>query len=79
MSKWDVKRHKPYTEIGLLRKKCIKCGKPATTQWQICSDSNNWRPLCAKCDIELNSLVLYFMEHPKAGDLILDYGFKGRD
>jgi hypothetical protein len=51
-------RRKPYTAIGIKRMKCIRCGKPAVHQWQICSDGNAYRPLCLDCDIELNKLVL---------------------
>lgn len=51
-------RLKPYTQIGIRRLKCFRCGAKAEYQWQICSDGNQYRPLCAECDIELNELVL---------------------
>jgi hypothetical protein len=51
-------RKKPYTEIGIRRKKCIRCGKQAVFQWQICADDNIYRPVCIGCDIELNEIVL---------------------
>jgi NAD-dependent SIR2 family protein deacetylase len=51
-------RKKPYTEIGISRMKCIRCGRQAKYQWQICADDNIYRPLCEKCDIELNDMVL---------------------
>lgn len=51
-------RLKPYTEIGIKRKKCFRCGGQAVFQWQICSDDNQYRPICLKCDIELNGMVL---------------------
>jgi len=51
-------RRKPYTEIGVRRKKCVRCGERATYQWQMCSDGNVFRPLCAKCDVELNEMVM---------------------
>ena len=54
-------RKTPYTETGIKRLKCFRCGEKAKYQWQICSDGNTWRPLCPKCDIELNELVLSFM------------------
>lgn len=54
-------RTKPYTERGIRQKKCIRCGSPASTQWQICADGNQYRPICLKCDIELNRFVLDFM------------------
>ena len=54
-------RLKPYTETGIKRLKCFRCGDKATYQWQICSDGNQYRPICLKCDIELNEMVLKWM------------------
>ena len=54
-------RLKPYTEIGIRRLLCFRCKKQAHTQWQICADGNQWRPICFMCDIDLNRLVLEFM------------------
>jgi 5-methylcytosine-specific restriction endonuclease McrA len=54
-------------------KKCIRCGQKAGFQWQICSDGNNYRPLCIDCDIELNETVLLFMGHPRARELSAKY------
>ena len=54
-------RTKPYTQIGIERLKCFRCGAKAKQQWQICSDNNIYRPICDKCDIELNECVLKFM------------------
>lgn len=54
-------RKTPYTQIGISRLKCFRCGEKAIEQWQICSDNNIYRPICLKCDIELNELVLNFM------------------
>lgn len=51
-------RRKPYTAIGIRRKKCVRCGRRARFQWQICADNNIYRPLCAKCDVELNEMVM---------------------
>lgn len=73
MSAWDVKRKDPYTARGVLRLKCIRCGAPAIHQWQICSDGNNYRGLCLDCDIDLNQLVLEWMRHPRAPELIAAY------
>ncbi len=58
-------RRTPYTEIGIRRKKCYRCGKRSTTQWQICSLKREFLPLCPDCDIALNELVLRFMRLPK--------------
>lgn len=54
-------RKKPYTEIGIKRLKCFRCKEQASQQWQICSDNNQYRPICDKCDIALNKTVLRFM------------------
>lgn len=57
-------RTKPYTEIGIRRMKCFRCGKPARFQWQICSDGNVYRPVCLACDFELNEMVLRWAGFP---------------
>jgi len=54
-------RKKPYTKIGIRRLKCFRCGEKPTQQWQICSDSNQYRPICTDCDVTLNEMVLKFM------------------
>jgi len=54
-------RKVPYTEIGIRRLKCFRCNSPAKYQWQICSDGNVYHPLCPRCDVELNEMVLQFM------------------
>ena len=54
-------RTKPYTQIGIKRLKCFRCNNKASFQWNICSDNNLFRPICLDCDIELNELVLKFM------------------
>lgn len=53
-------RRKPYTERGIKRIPCVRCGKPATQQWRACADGL-WRPICTECDVMLNRLVLLFM------------------
>lgn len=75
-SHWLTRRRAPYTENGIKRLKCIRCGNPAEFQWQICADGNNYRPLCGLCDILLNKTVLIFMKHPDAEKLIDEYTLK---
>lgn len=58
-------RKRPYTTIGVRRLPCVRCGQPASRQWQVCADNNLWRPLCAECDVQANELVLIFMGDPK--------------
>lgn len=73
MTGWSVSRKKPYTEIGISRKRCIRCGEEAFSQWQVCADGGNFRPLCKQCDIDLNGLVLDWMKHPEADKAMRKY------
>lgn len=66
-------RKEPYTAAGIRRLKCVRCSSQARYQWEVCADGNNWRPLCASCDIELNSLVLRWMGDPQAEKKIRAY------
>jgi hypothetical protein len=73
MSAWNITRREPYTELGIRRLRCIRCGAPAAFQWQICSDGNNHRPVCASCDVDLNEIVLRWFGHPRADELLNAY------
>lgn len=53
-------RRKPYTEIGIKRLPCVRCRQQATQQWRACADGL-WRPICTRCDVLLNRIVLQFM------------------
>lgn len=75
---WQTVRKKPYTDIGIARMACIRCGGKAKFQWQICSDGNNYRPICTACDVALNRLVLKWMKHPQAQGLAIEYAEKKR-
>lgn len=57
-------RKHPYTQIGVRRLKCARCGAKAEHQWKACADGC-WRPLCLGCDVALNELVLRWMGDPK--------------
>ena len=57
-------RFRPYTTIGIRRLRCFRCGRRAKHQWRTCADGC-WRPICERCDIALNSLVLRFMRDPE--------------
>lgn len=58
-------RRTPYTEIGIARVPCVRCGrKPSHHQFQLCADARLYRPLCIECDIELNRIVLQFFNLP---------------
>lgn len=65
-------RSKPYTQIGIRRMSCCRCGQPATCQWKICADQT-YRPLCMECDIALNTLVLMFLRDPDRAQKITKY------
>ena len=58
-------RRKPYTEIGIKRIPCKRCGKPSRYQWQICATGGFWAGICAECDIKLNALAINFFKMPK--------------
>ena len=68
-------RTKPYTERGIRRLKCsrVGCTNQARYQWQICADGNQYRRVCAECDVEINSMVLAFMGWPDAARKARDY------
>ena len=69
-------RKKPYTAIGIKRIPCFRCGGKSKYQWQICSDGNQFRALCEKCDIAMNALVLKFMKFANWKELIERYKSK---
>lgn len=54
-------RKKEYTEEEIKAGKCFKCGKQAEFQWSACADSNTWRLLCGRCDLEVNVMVVRFL------------------
>ena len=54
----------PYTEVGVRRLRCVRCGERAHAQWQVCADGNVYRPICKGCDIALNRLAMEFMRPP---------------
>jgi hypothetical protein len=66
-------RTKPYTSKGIRRKGCIRCNARAEYQWQICSDHRIFRPLCPRCDIELNMWLLRWMNLPNWEVLLIEY------
>lgn len=66
-------RKNPYTESGVRRLPCSRCGQPAMFQWNACADGNLWRPLCLDCDVAINELVLQWMGIPDADAKIEAY------
>lgn len=66
-------RKKPYTEIGISRIPCKRCGKPSTQQWQVCALDNMFMGICTKCDIALNEIVLIFFNIKNRQRIIKKY------
>lgn len=66
-------RRKPYTEIGIGRVPCARCGAPSVHQWQCCAIDNRWLPLCLECDIGLNRAALEFVGEPAIDALMARY------
>lgn len=73
LADWDLDRREPYTEIGIGRGDCIRCGATATAQWQVCADKRRYRRVCTHCDIAINRLVLEFMLHPDVDKAMSKY------
>lgn len=66
-------RQKPYTQIGISRIPCTRCGKPSYHQWQVCANGRRFVGICLDCDIELNRVVLKFMKIPNRNFLMKVY------
>ena len=66
-------RRKPYTQRGIRRLKCFRCHRQGWTSWRICADGNQYRPICAWCDVALNRLVLEFMRDPDVEEKMSKY------
>lgn len=70
-------RKKPYTESGIKRVPCLRCGHPSAQQWQICALGNNWTGICSECDFKLNALVLRFMGLKNINSIMKKYNRNG--
>jgi len=55
-----VGRKTPYTQIGIRRLPCARCGATSTSQWQVCANGNRYLGICRACDVALNEVVLTF-------------------
>jgi len=53
-------RTKPYTEIGIRRIPCARCGRPSRFQWTVCANGNRFMGVCERCDVDLNRVALTF-------------------
>lgn len=58
-------RFTPYTEAGIKRVPCARCGKPSHAQWNVCADKvgarTQYRGLCLDCDIGLNVVAMRYV------------------
>lgn len=66
-------RRTPYTEVGVARLPCTRCGRPASRQWQACANGGRYVPVCALCDYLVNAVVLRLLRLPGADDLLRRY------
>lgn len=66
-------RREAYTEIGIRRKRCPRCGEVAVHQWQACANGRYYVPICLECDIAINEMVLRFLRIPDCERLIAEY------
>ena len=53
-------KSKPYTDCGIKRIPCVRCGGQGYSSWHICADGNQPRVFCRECDIEANRLAMTF-------------------
>lgn len=68
-----IGRREPYTDIGIRRVPCARCGKPSAHQWQVCANGRRYLGVCAACDIGLNAVALEYMRVPGADELLAAY------
>lgn len=67
------KRTKPYTEIGIRRVPCSRCGAPSHATWQVCAEGRHFLGVCLDCDIAVNEIVLDFMRIPGRKKIMREY------
>lgn len=68
-----VGRRRPYTQRGIGRIPCSRCGAPSRFQWSACANDNLFVGVCLECDIGLNRVALLFMRLPDAEALLARY------
>lgn len=76
-------RLRPYTEAGLGRVPCARCGSPSRFQWSIdvCALRRKivWVGLCTEHDIELNAQSLEYIRWPDREAAMRDYAVRMRN
>lgn len=68
-----MSRRTPYTERGITRVPCARCGQPSRYQWSACADDNKWSPLCPACDVGLNEVAMKYVYGAKAEPKLKQY------
>jgi len=66
-------RKTPYTETGIKRVPCARCGEKSHAQWNICALGGSFCGICKSCDVALNALVLNFIKHPQKQSILKQY------
>lgn len=70
-------RRVPYTERGLSRVQCTRCGGRSVAQWgaKACAagGETGYYGLCAACDVALNAMLLRFLGVEGAEGLVERY------
>lgn len=69
----SVGRTQPYTERGISRVPCYRCGEASSQQWDVCALGNRYLGVCTGCDVLLNRKVLEFFGVPEIPHLIAQY------
>jgi hypothetical protein len=75
-----MSRRKPYTAAGIRRVPCRQCGRPSEHQWDLrpCAlGSRAWYGLCREHDLDLNRIVVTFLNVPNGEAVLARYA--GRD
>jgi hypothetical protein len=64
------KRRTPYTERGISRIPCVKCGSPSHHQWRICC-TNAYTAVCRPCDETINAIIAKWAFGPDEANKLL--------
>lgn len=55
-------RRTPYTDKGILRIPCMRCGRPSCYNWNVCALGKGYFGICVECDALLNEVVIRFFK-----------------
>ncbi len=66
-------RRTAYTERGIGRVPCQRCGRPSVHQWQACALDRRYVAVCSQCDAAINALVLDFFRVRDRGKIMRQY------